>query len=102
MLTIFDNAGRWSHNAQHKPGTNFIVDILSIGSLSRPEYLESQRATFGSHLLVRNFVSVDERDDTDHACHNSLTEACVDRIKNYFASGLQEIRTTKDLQSPLF
>lgn len=68
--------------AQRKPGTNFTVDILSIGSLSRPEYMETQRATFGSHLLVRNFVSMDERDDADQDCHNSLTEAGVDHIKD--------------------
>lgn len=46
-----------------------IIDILSVGSNSRPNFLQAQRETMGTHHTVRFFVGVTEHDDTE-TCHD--------------------------------
>lgn len=55
-----------SKNNNNDNGPNF--DILSIGSLARPELLMAQQRTFASHVSVRRFVNATERDDADQNC----------------------------------
>ncbi len=43
------------------PSSNLTIDILSIGSLSRPDNLQAQRETMGRY--VRSFIGVTEADD---------------------------------------
>ena len=45
------------------------VDILSIGSVNRLEYLATQQETFATHISVRHFFNVTEHDDVDKDCH---------------------------------
>lgn len=59
------------------------VDILSIGSQSRLDYIHSQKMTFASHRSVRNFYSVTEHDDADPMCANKLTTSDVIEISRF-------------------
>ena len=62
-----------------------IVDVLSVGSLTRTEYQDSQQATWASH--VRQFVRVDERNDTEADCHKLLSRDMVFQISDRCRSG---------------
>ena len=53
---------------QPVPGSKF-VDVLSISSLSRPEFSQSQKNTWASHPAVRDFTTVTEKDDPSPSCH---------------------------------
>jgi ribosomal protein L17 len=61
----------------------FVVDILSIGSKSRMDYIESQQKTFASHPTVRNFFYATEQVDADPECSTKLTDVGVLGISNY-------------------
>eukprot|EP00566_Odontella_aurita_P009927 CAMPEP_0113599688 /NCGR_PEP_ID=MMETSP0015_2-20120614/42287_1 /TAXON_ID=2838 /ORGANISM="Odontella" /LENGTH=430 /DNA_ID=CAMNT_0000507855 /DNA_START=254 /DNA_END=1546 /DNA_ORIENTATION=- /assembly_acc=CAM_ASM_000160 len=50
-----------------------VVDIISIGSQSRPEYQDAQDRTFATHETVRHFFRMTESDDSDADCHKTLT-----------------------------
>jgi hypothetical protein len=66
------------YNPKHRDGLNenipqdsfdsLIIDIMSVGSKTRMNYLETQRATFGSHKSVRYFFNITEDDDADPHC----------------------------------
>jgi hypothetical protein len=45
-----------------------IIDMISIGSNTRPDYLIAQEETFGSHPSVRNFYAITEFNDTEADC----------------------------------
>jgi hypothetical protein len=60
-----------------------VVDILSIGSKTRPTLQTAQRVTFGSHASVRHFIAVDEDDDADPQCATHLTTQQVYQISRY-------------------
>lgn len=49
------------------------VDLVAVGSQARADYMNAQRASFGSHVIVRRFIAVDENDDADPHCSTSLT-----------------------------
>ena len=59
------------------------VDILSIGSQNRLNYIETQKRSFASHRSVRHFFSVTESDDADPTCASKLTLSDVTGISNY-------------------
>jgi hypothetical protein len=68
------------------------IDILSIGSVHRLDYLVTQQETFGSHHSVRNWFPLTEHNDTAESdCHTDLSSDyalriasyCRRRIKNY-------------------
>lgn len=40
-----------------------VVDVMSIGSNTRPDYTQTQAETWASHPIIRNFWSVTEDDD---------------------------------------
>lgn len=52
------------------------IDILSVGSLTRPSFQDAQEQTFGSsshyHSAVRHFYRVTETNDTETNCHSTL------------------------------
>jgi hypothetical protein len=55
------------------PPVPFTVDILSVGSQSRLDYIQAQRDSFGSHSSVRHFFNVTELDDpNDPHCSTTL------------------------------
>ena len=58
-----------------------VIDAISIGSLTRTAYQNAQQATWASH--VRNFVRVDERNDTETDCHKMLTTDQVVQVSQH-------------------
>ena len=66
-----------------KEERGFTVDILSVGSVTRLEFLHAQKRTFASHASVRNFFNVTERDDPDPDCHEKLTRSQLQQISLY-------------------
>jgi len=56
------------------PATQYpVVDVLSIGSISRLNYLTGQRSSWASHPSIRWFLNATERDDTDPYCFRNAT-----------------------------
>lgn len=49
------------------------IDIISVGSITKPDYHEAQEHTFGAHSSIRNFFKVTELNDTDATCHTNFT-----------------------------
>jgi hypothetical protein len=49
------------------------MDIISVGSRTKPAYLEAQRETFGSHPSVRRFFGLTEENDVDQGCLDNPT-----------------------------
>ena len=68
-----------------------VVDILSIGSNTRPEYYTAQRNTWADHSLIRNFfVATEDDDDHDPQCLNNtlrlthqFSHFCKDRYMTF-------------------
>jgi len=59
------------------------VDIISMGSMTRPQYLESQSKTWATHSSIRSFVGITEMDDYDQTCsditpaeHDAYIRSC--------------------------
>lgn len=65
-----------------------VIDIISVGSLQRPQYHAAQRATFGGHPSVRRFFAITERDDFDPDCNDRLQWRDVQNISG-FCGGLR-------------
>ena len=59
-----------SHSHHHR---RLVVDIMSVGSQTRPEYQQAQRETWGAHPTVRHFFPITEADDRDSKCAANLT-----------------------------
>ena len=54
---------------------SIVIDIMSIASKDRQDYLSAQRETFGQHSSVRNFYNVTEIDDLAWPnCSTSMTK----------------------------
>lgn len=60
-----------------------VVDILSIGSQRRWDFLEMQRQTLGAHPNVRHFFNATELDDVDPHCDTVLTVDDLMRIRSF-------------------
>jgi hypothetical protein len=60
-----------------------MVDIISVGSLLKERYQNSQETTFGQHPSVRNFFRVTEMTDTDPECFTELTYDQLDDIISF-------------------
>ena len=50
------------------------VDILSIGSRTRPEYMQAQRRTWASHPSIHNFFEIDESVHDDYGGCQGIEE----------------------------
>ena len=59
---------------------NQSIDIVSIGSIRKPESQQAQQNTFVSHYTVRNFHRYNELNDTDRACYSDLTQEQFNQI----------------------
>jgi hypothetical protein len=64
-----------------------VFDLLSIGSLSRIDYQEAQKRTFGTHPSVRYFFNATEEDDVERSCHEELTWEDVLAIASFCHRG---------------
>jgi hypothetical protein len=63
----------------HKP--DLVIDIITVGSMTRPQYQKAQHQTFGSHPSVRHFFRLNEYNDTENDCHRNLTTEQVHAIR---------------------
>jgi hypothetical protein len=59
------------------------IDIISIGSNTRPRYQDAQERTFGSHVAVRDFHRITEANDFEAECHSSLKVKQVKQIVQF-------------------
>ena len=55
-------------------------DVISIGSLLKPQLQDAQERTFGSHPLIRHWFRINELNDTDTECSSALTTEHVTKI----------------------
>jgi hypothetical protein len=60
---------------------------LIFGSLSRIDYQEAQKRTFGTHPSVRYFFNATEEDDVERSCHEELTWEDVLAIASFCHRG---------------
>ena len=67
------------------------LDVLSIGSQTRPEYQTTQQATWASHPAIRRFIRIDERDDWDQTCATTLQESDFDAIAQWCNRNLAKV-----------
>ena len=65
--------------SQHLPGALPVIDMISIGSDTRPHYQTVQQETFGRHAAVRHFYKITEANDTHTTCHN-MTVAQAENV----------------------
>jgi hypothetical protein len=59
------------------------MDIISIGTLTKPHQQAAQERTFGSHFAVRNFYRINELNDTDATCYTNLTLRQVNKAADF-------------------
>jgi hypothetical protein len=85
-------------------GDSVSVDIISVGSLTRTEYLLAQQRTFGSHQAVRHFFRITERNDTDPTCHADLTPEKIEGVVEFCsrAAADDESVISETLRTKLF
>jgi hypothetical protein len=84
------NATSRYHNRQP------VIDIISIGTVERPQYLDTQEATFGRHPAVRNFFRITEKDDVDQGdkdCNSHLSWIDVLNISGFCGGRRSQVKT---------
>jgi hypothetical protein len=91
---IRTNAPLWDHPP--------VIDIISVGSLLKEEYQKAQLRTFGTHITVRNFYRITERNDTDSTCFTTLSSAQLDAIVHFCANTEEESFISTTLRKQLF
>ena len=57
-----------------------ILDMLSMGSKTRPDYYRTQHLIYTTHPAVRNFMVMTEANDTESTCATDLTKEHIDQI----------------------
>jgi Glycosyltransferase 61 len=78
------------------------IDIVSIGSISRSAYLDSQKETFGSHRLVRDFHRISEVNDADKRCAKDLSNAQFRKVLTFCRQLHDQSSVSKAFRSDLF
>jgi hypothetical protein len=77
------------------------IDFISVGSLTKPELQRAQKATFGSHPAVRNFIRVTELNDTDATCYKTLTQDHVNEALTFCKNTQGQSRDSRIMRSKL-
>jgi hypothetical protein len=62
---------------------NLVLDIMSVGSKTRIEYMQAQKSTFGVHEAIRNFFAITEDDDFEQNCSVELTAEDASQITQF-------------------
>jgi hypothetical protein len=81
---------------------NQTVDIISVGSLLKEHYQDTQQRTFGSHPAVRNFFRITERIDADRECFTELTTDQLDEIIDFCSITKHESSVSSMFRTILF
>lgn len=77
-----NDQGSTSHSCEENKKMSPIIDIVSIGSMDRPSYLQAQANTWGRHSSIRFFVNATEEDDLDPDCsHNKTLEQVISHVQ---------------------
>jgi hypothetical protein len=63
------------------------IDVISVGSLTKPEYQDAQQRTFGRLPMVRNFFRINELNDSDQDCSSKLTMENMSDILTFCRNG---------------
>ena len=74
--------------------TSPIVDVVSIGSISRLDYLTAQVETWASHRSTRHFWGFSEGQDFDQECSSSVSPSGLEKI----VKGCKDILRTFEKQ----
>ena len=79
--------------------SSVVIDILAVGSNSRPEFVQSQKETWATHDLIRNFFVVTEDDDAEEACRlgtldtylamNTIPRTCRKKQTNWYQNRIR-------------
>ena len=78
--------------------TSPIVDVVSIGSMTRFDYLTAQVETWASHRSTRHFWGFSEVQDFDQECASLLSPSELEE----FVTGCQDILRTFEKQDDSF
>ncbi len=73
-----DVKGQQPYLAYHQDDLShdtFVADVVSIGSITRPEYLEAQVETWAKHVAIRDFWGFTELQDFVADCDSVSVEA---------------------------
>jgi len=62
------------------PSKHLVVDVVSIGSKTRSDYLTAQAETWASHVSIRYFWGFTELQDFDGDCTSMTTEELEDHV----------------------
>ena len=82
---LFEQLKFWYNNpfVRHEIDYEKSIDIISIGTIRRPEWQHAQQNTFVSHSTVRNFQRFNELNDTDIDCSTDLTQQQFNLIHQF-------------------
>ena len=85
-----------SIHTRHKQisSTSPVVDVVSIGSMSRFDYLTAQAETWASHHSTRHFWGFSEGQDFDQECAFSVSPSEL----NEYVAGCKDILRTFEKQ----
>ena len=80
---IFEQLQLWYPSVRNEIDYEKSIDIISIGTIRRPEWQHAQQNTFVLHSSVRNFQRINELNDTDRDCSTRLTQQQFNRILQF-------------------
>ena len=96
-MTVLSSDEQTEMLAKGAADTYPIIDILSVGSTTRPDHQRAQKATFGKHPSIRHFFAITEQDDVDQDCHDRLTLRDVLQISGFCGGLRKDIQNTHRL-----
>jgi hypothetical protein len=82
ILPLISRTAPFSANPMYH-STPISFDIISIASNKRPEYVQAQQDTFGSHSAVRQFHVITEHNDTEADCLANMNISTLETIAKY-------------------
>jgi len=74
-----------------------MIDVISVGSVTKREWQEAQQRTFGTK--ARYFFPINERNDTDSACHTDFTLDQLEQIESFCSKTGGDSHISKLLRS---
>ena len=86
-MSVGDEKGDHPLNNPSFLAQSLTIDILSVASIQRMDLLKAQQRSFASHISIRNFINVTERDDADPDCHKDVTWEHVRKVSSFCRSG---------------
>lgn len=78
------------------------IDIISVGSIKKPDLQLAQARTMGTHSAVRNFIQVTELNDTDASCYTDFTNDQLMDVVNFCNSTVNQTLEGAVLRQRLF